>query len=139
MIEDAERRGIIQAGKTVLIEGTSGNMGIALAWTAAVKGYKLVLVMPSTMSLERRTLLKAYGAEFVLTDPEKGFAGVLDRVHALAELIPNSHVLNQVKLSLYLILFLSFRIQQISQFISLQVDLKFGHKPKEKLIFVYLE
>ncbi|KAI6190973.1 Cystathionine beta-synthase [Aphelenchoides bicaudatus] len=95
MIEKAERDGLIKPGHTVLIEGTSGNMGIAQAWTATVKNYKLILVMPNTMSLERRTLLKAFGAEFVLVDYTKGFAGVLERVEELAKMIPNSFVLNQ--------------------------------------------
>ncbi|WKX95694.1 hypothetical protein Q1695_012280 [Nippostrongylus brasiliensis] len=95
MIEKAEAEGKITPGKTVLIEPTSGNMGIALAYCSALKGYKLILTMPSSMSVERRALLKAYGAEVVLTDPAIAVRGAIERAKQLAEVIPNAHILNQ--------------------------------------------
>ncbi len=87
MIEDAEQKGLLQKGSTI-IEATSGNTGIGLAMVAAVKGYKLVLVMPESMSIERRRLMRIYGAEFVLTPREKGMKGAIETARELTEATP---------------------------------------------------
>ena len=88
MVEDAEKRGTLKPGGTI-IEPTSGNTGIGLALVAAVKGYKLVLVMPESMSIERRRLMLAYGASFDLTPKEKGMKGAIARAQVLVESSPN--------------------------------------------------
>lgn len=94
MLDDAERRGVLREN-TVIIEPTSGNTGIGLAAVGAARGYKVMIVMPDTMSAERRKLMKAYGAELVLTDGKKGMKGAIENAEELAKEIPDSFIAGQ--------------------------------------------
>ncbi|XP_074370799.1 cysteine synthase isoform X2 [Apium graveolens] len=95
MISEAEESGAISPGKSILVEPTSGNTGLAIAFVAAVKGYQVVVTMPSSINIERRILLRAFGAKVVLTDPTQGINGAVDKAKEIVQSTPNAHMLKQ--------------------------------------------
>ncbi|GAB4441550.1 MAG: cysteine synthase A [Turneriella sp.] len=112
MVEDAERRGILKPG-SVIIEPTSGNTGIGLALVAAAKGYKIILVMPESMSVERRSVMAAYGATFDLTPREKGMKGAIERAHELAAQTPGAWIPQQFENEANIAVHAKFTAQEI--------------------------
>ncbi|KAK1404573.1 Cysteine synthase [Heracleum sosnowskyi] len=95
MISEAEESGAISPGKSILVEPTTGNTGLAIAFVAAVKGYQVIVTMPSSINIERRILLRAFGAKVVLTDPTQGLNGAVDKAKEIVQSTPNAHMLKQ--------------------------------------------